>query len=140
MVVEAVNRIWDKVFEHSGETGADGKLERCPGESCKQFASRFLKVKGTWKQKAEEAVSGCGKCDGVPPLEPATQTSTDEVSELVDEIEDIVLWENAGHKIEWTVYPFEFQLLHRYWRQAEMQVKEISEIRMQAFLKGWMTE
>lgn len=140
MIITAINQIWEKVFEQSGESGLEtGKLEQCPGESCEQFSSRFPKTKGRWKDRAEESCAGCGKCDGNIPIR-KLKTRIDDVSELIDEIEDIIIWENAGHQTSWEVYHFDYQILHRHWRQAERQVKEIREIRMQSFLKGWMTE
>ena len=141
MLVSAINRIWEKVFDDSGEhESGNGSVERCPGESCEQFSSRFLKTKGRWKDRAEEACAGCGKCDGKIPLKPNRNVQTDELTELIDEIGDIVEWENAGHSTAWEIYPFEYQILHKTWRKAERQVKEIREMRMQAFIKGWMSQ
>lgn len=141
MIAEAINRIWEKIFTSAAETGdLGGKVDQCPGESCEQFSKRFPLLKGKWKDRAEEACAGCGKCDGKIPKKSNPKIQNDDVADLLDEIEDIILWENAGHKIEWELYPFDYAIIHRYWRQAEAEVKAIREIRMQAFIKGWMSQ
>lgn len=140
-MIQAIDRIWRQVFDNAGEDTAEtAEIKRCPGESCHQFSSRFPKTKGRWKDRAEEACAGCGKCDGNIPRKPAKQTQESTADVLVEEVEDLIAWENAGFKTAWEHYPFETAMLFKEWRNAELAVSEIRNIRMQAFLKGWMTE
>jgi hypothetical protein len=114
-------------------------VPRCPGNSCSQFAKRFPKVAGnTWEEKAAEAVAGCAKCQGTPPL-PETCDNSD-VEELVDEIEKLVEWENGGFKTDWDCYPFEYKKLFVEWRKAEKEVANKREVWHQLFIKSHFKE
>lgn len=129
-----------RVFELAGED-ANAKVGQCPGESCKQFAERFPKVRGkSWKERAEEACAGCSSCDGNPPDEPEEEGSgpTSEEQDLADLIEDIVDWEDAGFETDWSEYDFEICRLARYWRQCEREIERLHTGRFQAVIKGFL--
>ena len=73
---------------------------RCPGLDCPDFR----KVAGnTWLEKAEEACAACVRCKGNFPLypdEPQNEIEDKTVEILIDEIADIIFWENTGSKTE----------------------------------------
>jgi hypothetical protein len=140
-MIAAIDLIWRQVFENAGEDVTETtEIKRCPGESCKQFSTRFPKTQGRWKDRAEEACAGCGTCDGNIPRKPQKKTEESSVEDMVSEVADLITWENAGIKTAWEIYPFETALLFKEWRKAELEVSEIRQIRMQAFLRGWMSE
>ena len=70
----------------------------------------------------------------------ATDDFDPELESDVDEIFDIADWENAGEKTDWSIYPFEFKQMYFHLRKAEKIISELREMRMQSFLKGWMSE
>lgn len=60
-----------------------------------------------------------------------------EVEKLVNEIADIVFWEDAGSGTDWTLYPFETRQLYGIWREAEKQIAKIQAAKMQMFIKSF---
>jgi hypothetical protein len=86
------------------------------------------------------ACVGCGTCDGNPPPDPDTPAAAepDQVTSLIDDIEDIVKWENGGHATDWSCYSFAHAKLVTVWREAENHLSRIQTSRMQSFLLGWM--
>ncbi len=59
---------------------------------------------------------------------------------MVNEIADIVFWEDAGDVTEWHLYPFETRQLFGIWREAEKQINRIQQGRMQSFIKSFAGE
>lgn len=111
------------------------KVDRCPGQSCSQFSKRIDRVKGkTWKDRALEAVAGCDRCEGNPPEE--DQPDDEEISEIVDEIEEIVAEQNAGAATDWDAYGFYVFALVKEWRRTEKICELRHSARVQAFFKG----
>ncbi|MCD9188235.1 MAG: hypothetical protein LUM44_17600 [Pyrinomonadaceae bacterium] len=46
-------------------------------------------------------------------------------SELFEEIENLVFWENAGFKTDWSVYSFEILKLYATWRYVEKEIDRL---------------
>ena len=135
-----------RIFENGAEPELLGSSREkyCPGEICDQFSRRMKYVSvdlppEEWTIQAEEACAGCGKCDGNPP-ERSEAIVSPEVEAIYEDISDIVFWENAGIKTDWSLYPFEYMQLRALWRDCEHRVTEEREIRMQIFLRGWMKD
>lgn len=62
---------------------------------------------------------------------------TGELSELFEEIKEIVFFENAfPGKTDWSCYPFEYQKLFAAWRDAELKIKTVREAKLQQTLTG----
>lgn len=98
------------------------------------------KVRGkTWTARAEEACAGCKKCEGNPPDEPekGSEPSSDD-QQIVEEIEDMIAWADAGFETDWTAYSFEKTKLYRYWRDCENEIERLHATRFQALIKGFM--
>lgn len=71
--------------------------------------------------------------------EPDDEEEND-IVDLVNDIADIVAWEHAGFRTEWSQYPFETKRLVQLWRTTEREVAAIQNTRMQIFLKSWLKE
>ena len=123
----------------NGRTPVSG---RCPGEeNCRDF----LKEGGATREEKE--MNACSGCQFFPTKPGAGKKKSDEPNEadevenLVNEIADIVFWEDAGSLTDWNCYPFETHLLYAVWREAEKQIKNTREIVMQMFIKSfWGTK
>jgi len=129
-----------RLFEKSGETQVEGNVARCPGLNlCSQFTKRFPKVAGiTWEEKAEEAVAGCSKCNGVIPdggFEPGN-----EIDFLTDEIERLISLDNCRIQVDWEKKDYDIFYLFQVWRNTEINIENIRQSRMQSFLKGWFKD
>jgi hypothetical protein len=81
-------------------------------------------------------------CRGCPKFESKSFAAGGETGEeaehIVDEIEDIVLWENAGFATDWSAYEFETMQLVTVWREAEAVVEENRRRRFDALVKGFL--
>lgn len=125
-----------RVLTAAGESPT-GKVASCPGMSCQQFASRMANWNGKkWQKRAEEACAGCDRCDGTPPQNKAG-SDTDEVEDLVNEIEDIVFLANGGQLTDWNEYPHEYYRLFCWWRAAEKEVEELRAFKLSSFIGGF---
>ncbi|MBV9242687.1 MAG: hypothetical protein JO314_11835 [Acidobacteria bacterium] len=118
--------------------GEDLTGRRCPGDAC----SRWQNAAGTYEDKCLACI-GCGTCEGNPPPEEETESSgsrqsEDEIEGLVDDIQDIAAYENAGLATDWSCYSFEYPRLVTTWREAENHLMRIQSGRLQSFLLGWM--
>jgi hypothetical protein len=131
-----------EVFELAGEelretaaTDDDGEeIEPCPGEqACSYFAIATRET-----GNGLDACQGCESLPTKPTAETVAVEDEADAESLVDEIRDIRFWEAGGQKTDWTCYPFEYYQLFSVWKDAERQVENIRQARMQAFLKGWM--
>lgn len=130
--------IWARVLELAGES--ESGTSQCPGTGC----SRWENAAGSYEDKVK-ATLGCEKCEGRPPAAEFEVESSklkveesDEVAELVEEIEDIIEWEDAGHVTDWSCYGFAHARLATVWRKAERYVERRQHGRMQSFLVSWM--
>lgn len=123
------------MFEQSGES-LDGKagVGQCPGET---DCSYFHQAAGnTPEEKASEACTNCPKL----PTKPRSSTykiEETETEELVDEIENIVFYENGGSKTDWSCYPFEYLTLASIWRECERQIENRQRQRMKLFIESF---
>lgn len=90
-------------------------------------------------------------CGGNPPDEPvgsgqetvSSEETADEDAEIVDlvnDIADIVAWQQAGFETDWSHYPFETKRLVQLWFSTMSEVAAIQNTRMQIFLKSWFKE
>lgn len=64
--------------------------------------------------------------------------SDEEIESAVDDIEDIIRWENAGFKTDWSCYDLETMQLVTVWREAEGVVEEERRRRFDALVKGFL--
>jgi len=55
---------------------------------------------------------------------------------MVEEIADIIAWENAGFATDWSHYPYETKELVKVWRNAERDVAAIQMTRTQIWYKA----
>ena len=102
--------------------------EVCPGETeCGKFRIAASEV---GQEKAEE--SACTGCR-LFPTKPG-QVDSDEITELVEEIEDMILDQDSGFDFPVTEL-YQYQLI-RAWRTAENRVKELRAHEMSAMLKA----
>ncbi|HRH40387.1 MAG TPA: hypothetical protein PKY82_01995 [Pyrinomonadaceae bacterium] len=101
---------------------------------CSQFTERFPDLKGTYQERAEEAVAGCSNCDGIPP---GKQEESTELSDLLEEVERLIWLDNCRIQINWETKPLFYYELFEQWRKAEAEVKNCREIRMQYFIKNF---
>lgn len=80
-------------------------------------------------------------CRGCPKFESKGITigsiPDDEAEEVVDDIEAMVDWANAGFETDWTCYPFEMLQLYQIWRQTEWVIEESRRRRFDALVKGF---
>jgi hypothetical protein len=60
------------------------------------------------------------------------------VSDLVDEIEDIISWEDAGFKTDWSCYGFEYMRLVKAWREAEKIVRRDQNFNIQCLIRSYL--
>lgn len=126
-----------------GEEAGGSVYVRCPGEGkCDLWDA----AAGSYDERIEAGITaGCRDCGGRPPLSPDdgegdSVAESEEVAALIDDIEDIVGWEDAGFATDWRCYRYEIKSLVKYWRLAEREVIEIRATRMQAFIKGFFKE
>lgn len=142
------------MFEELGEEFGGSLYGRCPGTGCDQWEA----AAGDYDYKVETDVcGGCRDCGGNPPepesvqnaectmhneddADPEPDADEDEIVDLVNDIADIVDWENAGLQTDWSHYPFETKKLVQLWRSTEREVAAIQNTRMQIFLKSWFKE
>jgi hypothetical protein len=64
--------------------------------------------------------------------------SDEEIEFVVDEIEDIVRWEDAGFPTDWDAYDYETMQLVVMWRTTEAVVKENRGRRFDALVKSFL--
>lgn len=146
------------MFELAGEELGGSAYTACPGTGCPIWEA----AAGDHAYKVETGVcEGCRDCGGNPPDEgssgsgsgseetegeagnaaaPAAHDEAAEVDDLVQDVADIIAWENAGFTTDWSQYPIEIKNLVKYWRSAETDIANIRESRMQTFLKSWFKE
>ena len=125
------------MFEENYESG-EGFFYRCPGMSCPEFAGA-AGPEATWEEKVIEACTNCRKCNGNAPLNPDdSEVVEDDFAALIEEVEDVISEQDAGFETEITDYTI-YRLVVVY-REAEKQVEQVRQARMQAFIKSWMTE
>ena len=88
--------------------------------------------------------AGCRDCGGNPPKpeEEPDEEPIDELEceEIFRDIEDIVLWQNAGIATDWSLYDYETKRLVLVWRSAEREVALQQQSRMATFIKSWFKE
>lgn len=84
-----------------------------------------------------DACTGCELLPTKPGAGREAQDEAEEITELVEEIADIIAWEDGGFSTDWSLYPFEYQKLFVVFRQAERQIERIKEIRFQNFVKSF---
>jgi len=56
---------------------------------------------------------------------------------LVEEVESLRDWHNAGLAINWDCHSFTHKVLFVELAKAEAEIENIRAMTMQAFLKGW---
>lgn len=120
-----------RVFEQNGEDLA-GVAHKCEGDKgCDRWAS----AKGDTYEQKLAACENCPK-NCTPPSDPSIENDPEDhdVADLVDKIECIVTWENAGIRTDWSAYSFDHQKLFVVWRAAEKRVEQIQNGRIQAYL------
>lgn len=105
---------------------------KCEGDKgCDRWAS----AKGTTYEEKLSACKTCPQnCTPPPPPDLVTEPDDNEVTDLVDEIEYIITWQDAGIATDWSAYTFDHQKLAVIWRAAEKQVERLQNSRMQAYL------
>lgn len=121
---------------------------RCPGYSPEGFdgekgdCESFYLIGGeTHEERWFKASTTCGNACQRPPLKDGElpdygeSGESDDVEDLIDEIADIINWENAGFTTDWSVYPFEYQILNVVWRFSERQIREIREVKRLGLLR-----
>ena len=79
-----------------------------------------------------ECGDGYEACPQCRPLEGEEEIDS---SDLVDEIRDLIFWENGGHQPEWNCYPFEYYRLFAEWRNTEMEIKSHREMELQKTIR-----
>lgn len=67
-----------------------------------------------------------------------TGLTDDEIEDAVDDITDIVAWEDAGFPTDWTAYSLETKQLYRLWRSTEADVEEERRRRFDALVKSFL--
>lgn len=111
-----------------------GAFYRCEGDAgCVRWQSQ----KGDTYEEKVTCCVGCPKgCS--PPIHPddAIDSIDDEVQDLVDRIETLIAWENAGIATDWSEHTFDTQKLFVIWRDAETQLALLHQVRWQTFLKS----
>lgn len=121
------------MLERAGEADAAGK--RCEGDD---GCERWQSAKG---DTYEEKLTACEECPKkcLPPPSPAEAAAgvEDEITELVDTIESLIEWEDAGVPTDWTCYGFAEMSLVRTWRTAEAFVHRQQQARISGFIKAW---
>lgn len=75
----------------------------------------------------------------MPPLE-TEESDEDETAQIVEEVSDIVKWENAGFKTDWNCYGFEYKKFVVAWRDAERRVGLTQNSRLQGILRSFYEE
>lgn len=122
------------MYEENGEDVEGNSFYRCPGMECVNFAKE---AGATWEGKAKAACTTCDKCNGNFPIDPSTvsEQEVNEVEELVEEIADIIKWENGGIQTDWTAYEFFYQKLVCEWREAEERLKKLERVRLRKLLE-----
>jgi len=58
----------------------------------------------------------------------------------IEETERLISLADCGIEIDWERKEFIHFYLFQIWRSCEKEVENLRQIRMQIFLKGWMTE
>lgn len=116
-------------------------VSRCPGEG---QCTRWDNQAGTYEDKVNATI-GCEKCNGNPPLAETGDGSQEtgdgsDIDELVDEIEDIIEWEDGGHPTDWSCYGYAHKRLVTVWRKAERLIERRQQARLQTFLLGWLKQ
>jgi hypothetical protein len=56
----------------------------------------------------------------------------------VDDVADIVDWEDAGFETDWSEYSIEIMELVVYWRDAEKNIRELRARRFDALVQGFL--
>ena len=81
-------------------------------------------------------------CRGCPKFESKGITAggvpSDEAEEIVDAIEDMAEWADAGFETDWSCYSFETMQLYQVWRRTEAVVEENRRRRFDALVKGFL--
>lgn len=120
-------------MERAGENPEGGGEYRCPGESCRHFR----RTKGaTWEERAKNACTGCTECNGNFPINPDEKTETasdDDVSEIVEAVEDIVQERKSGFYFEFDPELFDLVLT---WERIERQIEQKQRVEMLILLKN----
>lgn len=62
----------------------------------------------------------------------------DDAQSIVDDIEDMADWADAGFETDWSCYDFETLQLYQLWRRTECEVRELRARRFDALVKGFM--
>jgi len=130
------------VLQLAGED-ADGLGTQCPGEGkCERFTAAAGK---DLDEKAANACPGCPK-ECTPPVDSSqesvagSQHEDDEISDIVDEIEMLAAWDNAGFPTDWSLYSFGHKELFKIWRDAENFVHRQQQVRISSFILGWIKQ
>lgn len=108
------------MFENNGEE-YEGARSRCPGDgACDLWDS----TAGRPKEERELSCADCKRCSGPPSEEEAAIIPDDDpaIADLVEEIADIILTQDAGSPTDWTAYPPEYLWLAGQWRAAEKMI------------------
>jgi hypothetical protein len=123
--------IWRRVFEQNGEE-YDGGKSHCPGDGkCEIWDAS----QGRPRDEREMVCGDCKRCSGPPPEEiedPANDATADdgELEDIVDEIADIILYQDAGSSTDWGVYSPEYLWLAGQWRHAEKTLVALRHLKL----------
>lgn len=66
---------------------------------------------------------------------PTKGKNSDPETSFYSDIADLIYFENAGYKTNWSIYPFEYQELFAEWRNTELKIKEMREEQNNELLK-----
>lgn len=122
----------------AGETFEGGDTTKCPGESnCDDWQTHI----GDDDHATKEAkvCLGCPMFISKPASgsDEASKIGTEEIEEIVDEIEDMVFLADGGHETDWREYPIEIYRLFCEWRKAEKNIAERRAQFTQNFMKSF---
>jgi hypothetical protein len=77
---------------------------------------------------------GCPKFDSKP-TEISDELDAEYIADIVEQIEFLADWEDAGLKTDWSEYPFEICELFVEWRSTERKIVELRQRRLDMVLK-----
>lgn len=121
----------------AGETFEGGDTTRCPGEaSCDDWQQPF---DGDEEMKEQAICFGCSKFPTKPSRANfSTGPTAEEIDDLVNDIESIIDFEDAGLATDWSEYPIEYAQLAVIWRNAEKEISEIRSRYLHTLVKSFM--
>lgn len=90
----------------------------------------------TREEKEENVCRGCHLFE-TKPRDPDDVENTEEIQDLVDEIELLISLADAGIRIDFDSKEFFYFYLFRIWRGLEKDIENSRQCRLQAFLKAW---